>query len=313
MSNTAKEETEAKEEEGGTADKNVCVNCGIAAVDIIKLEECTDCDLVKYCSDKCREEHREQHEEHCKKRKAELHDKELFTQPDETHLGECPLCFLPMPIDPRKFAFYSCCSEIICKGCVYANYKSNGYDEMKARSCPFCREPRPEKGGEHKRMMKRIKAKDPAALNQMGGKFHIEGDYNGALEYYTKAAELGNAFAHYTLGNMYGEGEGVEKDEEKEVYHFERAAICGHPTARYNLGCHEGINGRVERAVKHFMIAANHGHEESMKALWAEFKDGYITKEDLDATLRTHQAAINAMKSLQREEAERLLKYDIKG
>ena len=63
MSNTAKEETEAKarakEEEGGTADKNVCANCGIAAVDDIKLEECTDCDLVKYCSDKCREDHRE--------------------------------------------------------------------------------------------------------------------------------------------------------------------------------------------------------------------------------------------------------------
>ena len=38
-----------------------CANCGIAGVDDIKLEECNDCDLVKYCSDKCREEHREQH------------------------------------------------------------------------------------------------------------------------------------------------------------------------------------------------------------------------------------------------------------
>ena len=49
------------------ADKNVCANCGAAEVDDIKLEECDGCDLVKYCSDKCREEHREKHGEECKK------------------------------------------------------------------------------------------------------------------------------------------------------------------------------------------------------------------------------------------------------
>jgi hypothetical protein len=106
-----------------TADNMCCANCGIAEVDDIKLEECTDCDLVKYCSDKCkcREEHREQHEEECKNRKALLHDRKLFTQPDETHLGECPICFLPLPIDLSKSMFRTCCSESICKGCVYAN------------------------------------------------------------------------------------------------------------------------------------------------------------------------------------------------
>ena len=44
------------------ADKEVCANCGIAGVDNIKLEDCDGCDLVKYCSDGCRELHREQHE-----------------------------------------------------------------------------------------------------------------------------------------------------------------------------------------------------------------------------------------------------------
>ena len=63
----------------------VCACCGIAAVDDIKLKDCDGgCDLVKYCGDGCQENHREQHEEECNKRKAELHDKELFTQPDIT-------------------------------------------------------------------------------------------------------------------------------------------------------------------------------------------------------------------------------------
>ena len=56
---------------------------------------------------------------------ADLHDRKLFTQPDETHLGECPLCFLPLPIDKNKSVFRTCCSEIICKGCVVANIMSN--------------------------------------------------------------------------------------------------------------------------------------------------------------------------------------------
>jgi hypothetical protein len=40
-----------------------------------------------------------------------------------------------------------------------------------------------------------------------------------------------------------------------------------------------------------------------MEVLREYYAKGKITKEDLDATLRTHQAAIDAMKSPQREEA----------
>ena len=58
------------------------------------------------------------------------------------------------------------------------------------------------------------------------------------------------------------------------------------------------------RAAKHFIIAANLGDDDSMKALWGVYKDGDITKEDLDATLRTHHAAINEMKSPQRDAAK---------
>jgi hypothetical protein len=181
---------------------------------------------------------------------------------------------------------------------------SNLHDGVKRASrCAFCREPANDEEN-RKRNMKRVKANDPAAMSHMGGKCYHEGDYDTALGYFTKAAELGYANAHCRLGILYLDGDGVEKDEEKSVYHFEKAAIGGHPGARFSLGCHEGINGSVERAVKHFMIAAKHGCVASMKALWKEFKDGYITKEDLDATLRSHQDALNAMKSAQRDAAD---------
>lgn len=186
---------------------------------------------------------------------------------------------------------------------MHANIVSNMPDPMKAMRCPFCREPASKKEN-RKGLAKRVKANDPAALCHMGGKCHDEGDYDGAFEYYTKAAELGNVDAHYQLGLMYMEGVGVEEDKERAVYHFEKAAIGGHPQARHDLARYEGRNGNIERAVKHFIISAKLGNELSMKALWAEFRNKNIIKEDLDATLRSHQAAINAMKSSERDAAE---------
>ena len=267
-----------------------CANCGAAEVDDIKLEECGGCDLVKYCSDICREEHREQHYEDCNIRKAELHDKELFTQPDETHLGECPLCFLPMPIDIEKSTFYPCCCKYICNGCCYAHHKSSEGDR-----CPFCREPGVDGGEDNeKRVMARAKVNDPAALTYVGGLRYREGNYDAAFEYLTKAAVLGDIHAHWELGSMYEDGEGVEEDEVKAIYHLEMAAIGGHPWARHSLGWIEKEKGNIERAVKHFIIGANLGDEISMQELREQYSAGNITKEDLEATLRTHQAALAA-------------------
>ena len=127
----------------------------------------------------------------------------------------------------------------------------------------------------------------------------------------TKSAELGDEEAHFNLYAMYANGEGVEKDKDKEVYHLEKAAIGGHPDARFNLAVIERKNLRTERAVKHFIIAAKLGEEASMKELWKHYSDGNITKEDLEATLRTHKAAIDAAKSSQRDEAENYWKLGL--
>ena len=246
-----------------------CAFCGVAPVDDIKLKECNGgCDLVKYCSDRCQELHRPEHVGVCKKRKAELRDRELFEQPDGTYLGECPLCFLPMPLDLKKSTFCSGCCKLVCDGCVYANYLSSGNT-----NCPFCREPG-VKGEEEnrKRLMKRVKVNDPAALRQMGLLSYDDRDYDRAFEYFRKAAELGDAAAHNKLGCMYFKGEGVEKDEENAIHHYEKAAIGGHPKARHNLGAVEGSNGNTERAAKHFIIAAKLGFDESMKKLWRHFQ-----------------------------------------
>jgi TPR repeat protein len=159
-----------------------------------------------------------------------------------------------------------------------------------------------------KSVMKRVKANDPAAMSVMARERYEDGNYDSAVEYYTKAAALGDVEAHHVLGYMYGLGQGVDKDEEKEVYHYEQATIGGHPYARHNLACYEERNGNMERAVKHHIIAANLGYEISMKMLWRHYSAGNISKEQLEATLRAHKAAIDEMKSPERETAYKMRK-----
>ena len=229
-----------------------------------------------------------------------LNDSNAFQQPNGSHKGDCPICFLPMPIDPRKSTFKSCCSEEACNGCVYVHRIIN-----KQKLCPFCREPTTGDDKECiKRIMKRVGANDPAAIREMGVKRYKEGAYDSAVKYLTKAAELGDVDAHYDLGCIYSRGEGVEKDFKTYFYHTWQAAMRGHPMARHRLGYLEEKYGDTEKAVAHYIIAANLGDEAAMKVLWEQYSLGNITKEDLDATLRTHQAAIDAMKSPQREAAE---------
>jgi len=308
---SAKSEQLGQELEGGGAHDEVCASCGLAAIDNIRLKDCDGgCDLVKYCGDGCQENHREKHEEDCKKQKAKMHDKQLFEQPDISYLGECPICFLPLSLDPRKSPFMTCCSKFICMGCEYANKKREVEQRLRQR-CAFCREPLPESSGESKKnIMKRIKKhNDPVAMAHMGTKHHHNGEYDKALPYYTKAAELGDPAANFCLGGMYYKGNGVEKDEKKAIHRLEQAAIGGHPDARYLLADYELRNGRPDRAVNHFIIAANLGSDLALKAVKDLFVKGIVSKEEYAAALRGHQAAVDATKSAEREKAEAFMKF----
>jgi hypothetical protein len=239
---------------------------------------------------------------------AEMRDELLFKQPESSCWGDCPICCLPLPLDQQKFGVMACCSKMICYGCSHANkLRQLGLLIPQEPSCAFCREPLPTTKGEIDTMlMKRVEKNDPVAMTQMGGMRDREWNYKSAFEYYTKAAELGDAKAHYNLSVMHRLGKGVEKDEKKEVYHLEVAAIGGHVSARHNLGCHEERYGRMERAVKHWIIAAHMGLDESLKALWEYHAKGLVKKDDLTATLHAHQAAVDATKSPQREEAKKV-------
>ena len=155
--------------------------------------------------------------------------------------------------------------------------------------------------------MKRVDANDSVAICYMGIDSYNKGDYKAGFEYLTRAVTLDNMDAHNKLSSLYYDGKGVEKDKKRFLHHAEKAAIGGHPEARYNLGCVEKDNGRVDRAAKHWIIAAKHGDDESLEAVKGLYKAGNLSKDDFTAALRGYQTAINATKSPQREEAYKYL------
>ena len=294
--------------ESGTM--SCCASCGVAESDDIKLKKCNGCHLVRYCGVECQKAHRKQHKRDCKKRAAELREELLFKQPESSHVGDCPICCLPLPLDMAKSGMHFCCSKVICRGCDYANSMREMELRLR-RSCPFCREPMlkaKEEGAKQNMRLKRVEANDPVALSHEGGEHHSKGNYTRAFDYYSRAAELGDAQAHCNLAVLYHNGEGVKKNGGKETHHLEEAAIGGHPVARRLLGCKEYlVNRNIERAVKHWIIAATQGEDESIQELMKAFKNGFVGKDVLAATLRAHKAAVDATKSPQREAAEKSL------
>ncbi len=218
----------------------------------------------------------------------EIRDDKLFRQPEISHYGECPICCLPLSVDETKRRMNSCCCKRICDGCSHANTKRE-IEQGLVQKCAFCREPVPKTDEEIERnLMKRVEANDPVALCQVGTiRCDDKGDYEGAVEYLTKAAGLGDINAHYNLSVMYEEGQGVEKDLKKQLHHLEEAAIGGHRDARFNLGNREYRNGRYDRAIRHYTIAAKLGDDEALETVKKYFGHGYVSKEDFEAALPT--------------------------
>ena len=193
----------------------------------------------------------------------------------------------------------------ICSGCILAAHE-RGMNNI----CAFCREPIPEGPTASLALVqKRVDAGDARAMNSLGEKYDfgqlgLQQDKSRAAELYREAANLGSVEAHTNLGFFYSNGKGgVEKDETKAVYHFEIAAKAGHSKARFNLGAMEARNSYFVRALKHWMIAAKTGDEDSLMNIKICHKKGFATKEDYSLALIGYQQAVEETKSDQRDKA----------
>jgi hypothetical protein len=66
-------------------------------------------------------------------------------------------------------------------------------------------------------------------------------------------------------------------------FHYEAAAMAGEELARYNSGTMELQYGNLDRAMKHWTIAASAGHFAAMHTMRKYFELGVVSRESIDS------------------------------
>ena len=238
-----------------------------------------------------------------------ISDDKLFQ--DSPPKEDCPICMLPMPMstihDVYRTAYQACCGKYICNGCVVVSNENMKKGIIKS-CCELCREPPPSSMKvEMRRFKNRTKASDAEAFFMFGCGYQIgqwgKQDMDKALELWNQAAELGSAKAHFKMAIEYYQGSYVKRDMKKHKHHLQLAAIGGHDIARHQLGTMEKYEGYMDISMKHFMIAAKAGFEDSLKEVGEGYKAGHVTKEDFASTLRAYQQSMDDMTSEERVRA----------
>ena len=119
----------------------------------------------------------------------------------------------------------------------------------------------------HEKLLKKAQREKEAALKvqaeewfQKGFNYYIKQYYEGAVNWWKKAAEQGHVTAQCNLGECYAHGKGVEQSDTEAVKWYQKAAEQGSSTAQFNLGeCYEhgrGIEQNDTEAMKWYQKVA---------------------------------------------------------
>ena len=82
--------------------------------------------------------------------------------------------------------------------------------------------------------------------------------------------------------------------------------MAGDEVARFNIGVGEAQSGNMERAIKHFIIAASAGESRSMHNLIKLFEGGAVSRESIDSILAAYNSSCVEMRSEARDAAIQL-------
>ena len=120
-------------------------------------------------------------------------------------------------------------------------------------------------------------------LNEANAKYQT-GQFEEALELYTKAASKGLADAQFQLGKMYYLGEGTSKDYSSASMWFKRAARQRHAKAEYGLAtCYmngDGVPVNYDQALMYMKASAIRGYVPAQQKLADLYQKGVLVEAD---------------------------------
>ena len=124
---------------------------------------------------------------------------------------------------------------------------------------------------------------EPYALYQLGLYYSEANDLAKAIKYYQRAAELNHADAALELGYIYGEGFGVEQDDNKALFYLKKAAESGNQEVLDELAA---------------MALSGEGNMDAKEAEYWIKKAGY-TEEMLKELDKLQEKSLDMFKKMQ--------------
>jgi len=130
---------------------------------------------------------------------------------------------------------------------------------------------------------------------------NIPKDYKKALEWYTKAANQGNALAQFYVGRRYADGAlNIPKDYKKALEWYTKAANQGNAQAQLNIGIMYqdglGVPKDVRKSLEWYTKAANQGNALAQLNIGIIYKDGLgVPKDYKKAKIYFKQSCLNKL------------------
>ena len=129
-----------------------------------------------------------------------------------------------------------------------------------------------------------VNNKDDRAMLALGIMYNngdgVKKDLDIAINWYEKAAKLGNMYANEKLGNIYAS----KQDYKKAANFFEKAANGGDATSAYNLGYFYtgglGVKRDLKKSLQWYEKSAKLGHIDAQLNLGFMYIAGHGTKVD---------------------------------
>lgn len=230
---------------------------------------------------------------------------------------DCPVCMVPLPLDPDEKSYWTCCGKTICRACEFEQGRARTVINARrakkdqpplGSTCAFCRASQLTGDDEEVHSYKEKARKGDAvsayklATLYTHGNRGVQIDEPKALELYQFAADLGNRDAMMRLAIIYQSGYlGEDKNKIKAKEYANKAIKRGKFTAHAFLAVSALEDRQIEVATRHWCLAAEAGEVGSMEQLWDQFYRGEVSKDLLERTLRRHKETLDEMDSEERE------------
>lgn len=123
----------------------------------------------------------------------------------------------------------------------------------------------------------------------------VERDNTRAFYWFEKAANQNHIEAQFSSGRLYARGKGIQENDTKAAYWYEKAAEQGHIEAQYRLAniyeSGKGLNQDQNKAFKWTKTAASSGHIEAQYSLGLYYLNGQVVERSEDAAAQWFEKA----------------------